>query len=362
MPPVARVPKALPEVPGPVSSLPLIDISELSDPDSRASRQIVAAIGDSAQRIGFFRICGHGIDPRLIDATYAMARRFFARPENEKLLRYIGRSSIRRFYVPFTEKGDHTDEVQPNYEGFDLAIETPSEALGSRPGRLLAGPNVWPDIDGFRDVVSEYFSTIAALGLRLCSVLEHYLSLPQGAMTDQMTQPISQLRLLHYVRSATTADRKSVNMGAHTDYECLTLLHTRNPGLQVMTQGDQWIDVPADPDVYVVNIGDMLEAWSNGILQSTPHRVLNLCPERFSMPYFVAANHDAEIKPFPQLIGEGAQPRYQPFLAGDHMENMLRRDFPYLRERQRRLDLAGHAGSEAAPRNPFEHRISQRSS
>ena len=114
MPPVARVPKALPEVPGPVSSLPLIDIGDLSDPDSRASRQIVAAIGDSAQRIGFFRICGYGIDPRLIDATYAMAERFFARPENEKLLRYIGRSSIRRFYVPFTEKGDHADEVQPN--------------------------------------------------------------------------------------------------------------------------------------------------------------------------------------------------------------------------------------------------------
>ena len=67
-------------------------------------------------------------------------------------------------------------------------------------------------------------------------------------------------------------------MGAHTDYECLTLLHTRNQGLQVMTQDDKWIDVPADPDALVVNIGDMMEAWSNGIFRSTPHCVLNLHP------------------------------------------------------------------------------------
>ena len=45
-----------------------------------------------------------------------------------------------------------------------------------------------------------------------------------------------------------------------------------------MTQDDKWIDVPADPDALVVNIGDMMEAWSNGIFRSIPHRVLNLHP------------------------------------------------------------------------------------
>ncbi|MCF6446184.1 2OG-Fe(II) oxygenase family protein, partial [Nereida sp. MMG025] len=83
-------------------------------------------------------------------------------------------------------------------------------------------------------------------------------------MTQHMSKPISQLRLLHYVRHQEMVNHQSVNMGAHTDYECLTLLHTRNEGLQVMTQNNQWIDVPVDPAVLVVNIGDMLEAWSNG--------------------------------------------------------------------------------------------------
>ncbi len=165
-----------------------------------------------------------------------------------------------------------------------------------------------------------------------------------------MTKPVSQLRLLHYLRSATTTNPASVNMGAHTDYECLTLLHTRNEGLQVMAQDDTWIDVPVDHAVYVVNIGDMLEAWSNGILRSTPHRVVNKSPERFSMPYFVAANHDTEIRPFPQLVGPGRPALYEPFQAGAHLERMLLRDFPYLRRRRQTAIAAPQS-------NPFETRI-----
>ncbi|MEM7645052.1 MAG: 2OG-Fe(II) oxygenase family protein [Pseudomonadota bacterium] len=163
-----------------------------------------------------------------------------------------------------------------------------------------------------------------------------------------MSKPISQLRLLHYVRASGVANNASVNMGAHTDYECLTLLHTGNEGLQVCTADGRWIDVPVDPAALVVNIGDMLEAWSNGLLRSTMHRVLNLSPERFSLPYFVAANHDAVIRPFPQLVTPGEAPRYEAFTAGAHLERMLIRDFPYLREAARR------AGRLEKVTNPFE--------
>jgi len=176
-------------------------------------------------------------------------------------------------------------------------------------------------------------------------------------MTNQMTRPISQLRLLHYVGQNNVIDVKSVNMGAHTDYECLTLLHTRNAGLQVMTAEDRWINVPVDPAVFVVNIGDMLEAWTNGLLRSTPHRVLNLSAERFSMPYFVAANYNTVIRPFPELVGL-EQTKYEPFNAGAHLERMLRRDFPYLRQLCHG-DLTDRA---ASLENPFEKRMNRMSS
>ena len=340
---------------------PLINVSGLYSGDLGQYQRLCDEIGAAAREIGFLRICDHGVDLHLVEATYAAAERFFAMPDAFKRRYYIGNSSNHRGYVPFTEKGDYPDEVSRNYEAFDLGLDLPCSDPSYLAGNRLLGPNVWPELSEFRDVVSEYYRQISTLGCRLCECLEVHLGLPPGSITGQMSKPISQLRLLHYVRKSDLIDHRSVNMGAHTDYECLTLLHTRNHGLQVMTQDDQWLDVPVDPETFIVNIGDMLEAWSNGILRSTPHRVLNLSPERFSLPYFVAANYDAEIKPFPQLVYSGAPPRYDPFLAGEHLERMLIRDFPYLRNRtDRKRSSSSLHGTAHATSNPFEARLHAR--
>jgi isopenicillin N synthase-like dioxygenase len=327
---------------------PLIGVSDLWSDDPRRRRALAEEIGWAAREIGFFRICDHGIAPETIEAVYEAGQRFFAQSDAAKRRYYIGDSPNHRGYVPFTEKGDYPDEVNRNYEAFDLGLDLPADDPDFLAGNLLLGPNVWPDQPGFRKAIASYQRQVSALGHRLCGALELHLGLPAGAMTGQMTKPISQLRLLHYVRGRTVMKSASVNMGAHTDYECLTLLHTRNEGLQVLSPDNRWLDVPVDPGALVVNIGDMLEAWSNGLLRSTMHRVLNLSPERYSLPYFVAANHDTVIRPFPELLSDGATSRYEAFTAGSHLERMLIRDFPYLREAARR------AGRTETVTNPFE--------
>ncbi len=332
-------------------SIPLINVEGLRS-DNRASVEVLAElIGQAAQDVGFFRICGHGIDRALIESTYRAAQSFFQLPEQKKRQYYIAKSTNHRGYVPFTEKGDYPDEVYRNYEAFDLGMDLPATDHDYLDGNRLLGPNVWPDVPEFRSTVSKYYDSVSELGHLVCSALEIYLGLDAGAMTRHMSKPISQLRLLHYVRDKNVLNKKSVNMGAHTDYECLTLLHTRNEGLQVMTQDDQWIDVPVDPDVFIVNIGDMMEAWTNGLLRSTPHRVLNLSPERFSLPYFLAANYGTVIKPFAQLVSPEAPARYEPFTAGRHLMRMLLRDFPYLKA----LTI-GNQG-KCPIENPFEQRM-----
>lgn len=336
--------------------LPLISVGDLSSGDPVKIRAVADAIGQAAREFGFFRIYDHGIDLGLIEAVYQTAAGFFAQPDVAKRRFYIGDSPNHRGYVPFTEKGDYPDEVHRSYEAFDLGLDLPRNDPDFLAGNRVLGPNVWPDHPGFKETVSRYYAHVSALGRLICGALELHLGLPAGAMTDQMSKPISQLRLLHYVRQAHTSDHRSVNMGAHTDYECLTLLHTRNQGLQVMTAQDEWIDVPVDPTALVVNIGDMLEAWSNGLLRSTPHRVVNTSPERFSLPYFVAANHDTVIKPFAQLVTPDNPANYEPFLAGAHLERMLMRDFPYFRHRARQ-----HPAIISTPAlNPFEGRLAQR--
>jgi len=336
--------------------LPLISVAGLLAEDEETVKKTADAIGNAVRTYGFFRICDHGIDPELIEATYETAGTFFAQPNDYKQKYYIGNSPNHRGYVPFTEKGDYPDEVNRSYEAFDLGLDLPVNDPDFLAGNRVLGPNVWPSQRGFRSTVTQYYQKVAALGRLVCGALEMHLDLPAGTMTDHMSKPISQLRLLHYVRQEETVDKKSVNMGAHTDYECLTLLHTRNQGLQVMTQDDEWIDVPVDPDVLIVNVGDMMEAWTNGILRSTPHRVLNLMPERFSLPYFVATNHDTVIEPFAQLVEEGAEQRYEPFLAGAHLERMLVRDFPYFKDK---VLKASDAADTSSILNPFEERMNK---
>jgi isopenicillin N synthase-like dioxygenase len=331
--------------------LPLISVSDLWSGNPEKLRVLADEIGRAARHFGFFRICDHGIPPAMLEATYQAAAQFFAQPLEVKQKYYIGNSSNHRGYVPFTEKGDYPDEANRSYEAFDMGLDLPRDDPDYLSGNRVLGPNVWPDLPGFQDTVAQYYAKISTLGRMLCTALELHLGLPRGAMTDQMTKPVSQLRLLHYVRQNALANHKSVNMGAHTDYECLTLLHTRNQGLQVMTSQDKWIDVPVDPAVFVVNIGDMLEAWSNGVLRSTPHRVLNLAPKRFSLPYFVAANHDTLIEPFAQLVPADQKPKYEPFFAGAHLEQMLIRDFPYLRDPKRNAAIPSQ--------NPFENRLNR---
>lgn len=342
-----------------VGKLPLIDLKGLRSGDALELRKVAEAIGQAARDIGFFRISGHGIDPALIEATYQSAKQFFALPETTKQRYYIGKSTNHRGYVPFTEKGDYPDEVNRSYEAFDLGLDLPDDDPDYLAGNRVLGPNVWPDLAGFKETVARYYGEVSALGRLVCSALELHLGLPPGAMTDHMSKPVSQLRLLHYVRQEQTADHRSVNMGSHTDYECLTLLHTRNEGLQVMTQDDRWIDVPVDPSVLVVNIGDMLEAWSNGLLRSTPHRVLNHSPERFSLPYFVATNHDTLIKPFAQLVSAKRKTKYEPFPAGAHLERMLVRDFPYLRHARLNGATDYPIGADPSTQNPFENRLNR---
>jgi isopenicillin N synthase-like dioxygenase len=77
-----------------------------------------------------------------------------------------------------------------------------------------------------------------------------------------VTCPPSKLRLIHYPFDASAEDVPGI--GAHTDYECFTLLLADQPGLEVLNEDSDWIDAPplknaTGEEAFVINIGDMLE-------------------------------------------------------------------------------------------------------
>ena len=92
----------------------------------------------------------------------------------------------------------------------------------------------------------------------------------------------------------------------------LTLLfqRPRQPGLEILTPASTWSSVPVFPpgtetDAFppiLVNIGDLLSYWTNGLLKSTVHRVVfpdGGGDDRYSIAYFCHPVDDASLVPVP---------------------------------------------------------------
>ncbi|CAG8826414.1 12607_t:CDS:1, partial [Dentiscutata erythropus] len=74
-------------------------------------------------------------------------------------------------------------------------------------------------------------------------------------------------------------------------------------GFEVLSADMNWISVPVIPDCVLINIGDLLEFWTQGLFKSTKHRVVfrkeTLNQDRYSIAYFCHAEDDVGLEPIP---------------------------------------------------------------
>jgi isopenicillin N synthase-like dioxygenase len=115
------------------------------------------------------------------------------------------------------------------------------------------------------------------------------------------------------------------------DYGCVTLLlaDSTRGALQVLSKSGEWIDADPIEGAFVVNIGDMMERWTNGLWKSTLHRVIHKGSNyRVSVPFFFEPNYDAIIKPLRRCIElTGGQAQYDEVKYGDHLVGKIRGNF-----------------------------------
>ena len=89
------------------------------------------------------------------------------------------------------------------------------------------------------------------------------------------------------------------------------LLQDNTGGLQTQARDGHWIDIAPTDGTIVVNLGDMMQAWTNDRYRAAIHRVVPMTTQRrFSIPYFSNPQRDAIIEPIPELCTAG--PRYRP--------------------------------------------------
>jgi isopenicillin N synthase-like dioxygenase len=307
--------------------LPLVDVTLLFS-DDYAERKIAAkALKKAAREAGFLYITGHGIPKNLIENLISRTQQYFAQSLEGKMQDYIGHSKNHSGYVPEGEEQylDAKPDLKEAYDvGFDLHDPTKF--------RPMLGPDRWSSFPGFKQDVKAYYDAVFALSNVLFRGFALALDLPEDSFTKLITAPPSQLRLVHYPFSSDAPEDRP-GIGAHTDYECFTILLATADGLEVQNGAGEWIDAPVIEDAFVINIGDMMEVLSNGYFISTMHRVRKVKQERYSFPLFCACDYDTVIKPMESLLSLDNPSRYEPVICGEHLYAQTMQTFSYLKKR-----------------------------
>ena len=298
--------------------IPKIDISEIEYKEF--SRTLLQDFFSAYNKYGFGYIINHGIEKTLIEQLFQVSKQFHSQPLSEKMR--VALDHNHRGYIAINTSTDVNSKLadvkKPNQsESFMMMREDKSEL----PDVYLSGPNQWPKLENFKEVLEKYTCNMTKLGRNLMRLALLSSGVKDLSVMQSLDTPTIWLRLLHYPPISKNSPSDLYGSAPHTDFGCLTILaQDEIGGLQVQTREGEWIDVPKLEGSFVVNVGDMLSRYTNGLLRSTPHRVINKSgKERFSCPFFFDPHTNAVVQP---LKGTG-KPKFSPINFGEFLREEL---------------------------------------
>lgn len=278
-----------------IPSLDLADVQRSGD---------LSALQQACEEWGFFHLTGHGISLEVREALLEQMASFFALPTETK--ERIERTSENPwgFY-----NRELTKNVRDWKELFDVG---PPE-----------GPRIpqWPTHDSaFRRAVEDFYSASESVAKALVRLIAASLGAPATSLDGCFEEHTSYLRLNHYPLCDHPADPRSptvpltgaLGISHHSDAGAVTvLLQDGEPGLQVERDG-QWYDVGAHRAGLIINIGDVVQVWSNDRYKAPIHRVLaNKKRVRYSAPFFLNPSYATHYAPLPTTCVD-RPPAYRP--------------------------------------------------
>ncbi|KAI6707376.1 hypothetical protein NL676_010338 [Syzygium grande] len=316
--------------------LPIID---LSSPDRLSS---AASIRQACIEYGFFYLVNHGVKEELLAKVLEESKKFFSLPLEEKMK--LARKEHRGYTALYAEildpssnsKGDSKESYyigpledcshQKNLNQWPPEDMMPSWEIYN--GILLQGSRK-NDVDPF--LVHCVYFYHWSVGRKLLSLIALSLNLENDFFEKigALNKPSAFLRLLHYPGEVMISKEEIYGASAHSDYGMVTLLATDGvPGLQVCRDKDKhqrcWEDVPHINGAFIVNIGDMMERWTNCLFRSTLHRVMPAGQERFSMAFFFDPDEDCVVECLKSCCSNSFPPRFPPIRSGEYLRERLR--------------------------------------
>jgi isopenicillin N synthase-like dioxygenase len=287
--------------PATTAEIPVIDLHGLqffNDEDrSQKMREISAACAGA----GFFYIVNHGVSTNQIFDIFDAARTFFALPQGKKDEVSLKKSGFGfRGYLPSFHKGDDKTLKENLQEAFQIHAELPADDPDVIAGLPLHGPNMFPSaMPDLKDRMLDYGRSLDFVGRFLLSAMATGLGLPGNHFDPYFRKPMPMLRLLHYPPQSPDESGEHIGTRGHTDTGAITILAQDDVGgLEILLKSGEWVTAPPIEGSFIVNLGELMKAWSDGIFAATPHRVINRYGlERYSVPYFVNPDYHVSFAP-----------------------------------------------------------------
>ena len=251
------------------------------------SDQAPADFTKSLKNTGFAVIKNHPIDMDLVNQVYNLWEDFFNSDEKHLFL-FDKNKQAQDGYFPFGT------EHAKNYKFRDLKEFYNYYAIGQCPDFTSKETKLL-----YNDLCHLSEKLLYWIEINTPSEVKSKFSMPLSKMVENSTRNL--FRVIHYPPLRASDNKKEVRAAAHEDINLITILcSATSSGLQALDVNNDWYDVPCDPGLIIVNIGDMLQMASEGYYPSTTHRVIN--PElddknmpRMSMPLFLHPRDDVEL-------------------------------------------------------------------
>lgn len=316
--------------------IPQIDISPLINGGFEGVDDVISQIKVVCEGISCFYITGHGIDESLMKNVMKRAREFFNLPMDKKVCISLKKSTAYRGYIQ--QGSEKTASKVDVKEGIYFGPESYSEDPDSVTREPMMGANQFPDekeLPGFATTIRTFINKMSLVGHSIMRGLALSLKFNDDYFHDKFNPAFPLLALWHYPPVPEESD--SWGVGPHTDYGVLTILMQDDVGgLQVETSGGDWIDVTPIPGTFVVNVGDVMEAWTEGKFRATMHRVKNSSSKhRISAPFFFQPSLDCVIKPLDDVIATESAGKdtstklalHKPFKFGEYVLNKFQKSY-----------------------------------
>jgi isopenicillin N synthase-like dioxygenase len=310
--------------------IPVIDLEGVHRGEPSAMRRAAAEIRSACSTVGFFYVTNHGVPTSVIAEAVEQARAFFALPLERKRL-----VSVNARHRGFNALGDALmyEATRPDHKEFyTMGLELPEDDPDVIAGEPLRGPNNWPEnLPAFRTALSTYYEAMGSCGADLLRCVALSLDLPEDFFASRYRKRLQRTQIIYYPPQPPELGDDQFGVAPHSDFGCITLLwQDQNGGLEVLERSSRsWIPAIPIPDTLVVNVGDLLERWTNNLYSSTPHRVVNRSGrERYSIATFYDPDFKAVVDARDLGFAEG-EIRHTPTTAGAHILSRIEKSFGY---------------------------------